>query len=84
MTKTKKAIIVVRYLLVTGVLFLGIDHFMGKDQGWVALGIAALWFMWTNITVSSSRDTPVAGDNALDSGYSSDASTSWKYSEDFD
>lgn len=84
MTKSKEALIVVRYLLVTGILFLGIDHFMDKDQGWVALGIASLWFAWTNTTTSSSKANPADSEDVLDSGYSNDASTSWKYSEDFD
>ncbi len=81
MTKTKQALIIVRFLLVTGIMFLGIDHFMSNDQGWIALGIAALWFAWTPSSVSSSNEV---GSSVLDSGYSNDAATSWHYSKDFE
>ncbi len=47
MTNSKLALHVLRYLLVTATMFVGIDHFMSIEQGWVALFITALWFIWS-------------------------------------
>jgi len=36
MTNAKLALYVLRYLFVTAIMFVGIDHFMSIEQGWVA------------------------------------------------
>jgi hypothetical protein len=43
----KTLISVIRYLLITAILFVGIDHFMANEQGLIALPIAVLWFVWS-------------------------------------
>lgn len=47
MTNAKLALMVLRYLVITAIMFVGIDHFMSIEQGWVALILAGLWFLWS-------------------------------------
>lgn len=71
------------YLLITAIMFVGIDHFMSNEQGLIALPIAVIWLLWTTSIGSFTKHRSEAS-SALDSGYSTDAATYWHYSKDFD
>lgn len=78
----KTLVAVVRYLLITAIMFLGVDHFMSNEQGLIALPIAALWFVWTSSIGSFSSEVRDSS-SLLDSVPTSYGSDDWHYGNKF-